>query len=85
MLVIQKIKGHISTPNKIKGILKTGFIKQFPELEDIIVVPSEQQQHIQSENKYGINEVTVEPMDITISSDYQDCLNISNQIMGGVV
>lgn len=87
MIKVQRLNGTIQKDKTltyhIKGKIQTGIMKVYPELEDIIIIPTDDEQKLKSE-KYGYNEITVEPMDITNTSYYKKCLTISNKILGGV-
>ena len=62
-----KITGTVSGKNRINGTLNANTIKIYPELEDLEIVPSAEEQKFKS-NKYGFNNVTVNP--VTIKEHY---------------
>ncbi|MGN1301207.1 MAG: BspA family leucine-rich repeat surface protein [Clostridia bacterium] len=53
------IKGKINSPQNLKGKTNASTVKVYPELEDLTVTPSVEEQHFKSE-KYGYDEVIVE-------------------------
>jgi hypothetical protein len=55
----------IKATNKITGSLNASIIKQYPELEDVTVEPSLEEQKIKSNIFYGINEITVKEIPAT--------------------
>ena len=58
-----RINGTVSGKNRINGTLNANTIKIYPELEDLEIVPSAEEQKFKS-NKYGFNNVTVNPVTI---------------------
>lgn len=50
----------------LRGRLNNPVIKQYPELEDLIISPSAEEQKFKSEKKYGYNEITVLPISIDL-------------------
>ena len=62
------IKGKINSSQKIEGKINNSIITESPELEDITIVPSTEEQKLKSD-MYGYGEVTVKAIpttDITI-------------------
>lgn len=50
--------GHLSSKNNLKGNLNNAILHEYPELEDLLITPSEEEQHFKAE-KYGYDTVTV--------------------------
>lgn len=73
-------KGSLIAKHQLKGKIYMGVVRDYPELEKLTVTPTEEQQTLRP-SKYGFEEVVVEPMDITKSSEYQESLDISNKIL----
>lgn len=57
------LKGKISSSQNLKGKTNIGIQKLYPELEDLFIRPSSEQQIFKSE-KYGYDEVTIEAVDL---------------------
>lgn len=55
--------GSISSDNNLKGELNNVVEEVYPELEDLIVIPKNEEQHFKSE-KYGYNNVTVNAINL---------------------
>ena len=53
-----ELKGSLKAKQNLSGKLNNTIIKERPELEDLQIMPSNQEQHFKS-NKYGYNEVFV--------------------------
>ena len=56
------IKGIINTPQNLKGKTNASTVKVYPELEDLTVTSSTEEQHFKSE-KYGFDNVTVKAVE----------------------
>ena len=56
------IKGKINTPQNLKGKTNASTVKVYPELEDLTVTPSAEEQHFKPE-KYGFDNVTVKAVE----------------------
>ena len=54
--------GRISAKQNITGKLNNAVVREYPELEDLTVTPSAEEQHFKSE-KYGYNNVTVKAVE----------------------
>ncbi|MGN1029686.1 MAG: BspA family leucine-rich repeat surface protein, partial [Bacilli bacterium] len=52
------IKGKINTPQNLKGKTNTSIIREYPELENIEIKPTVEEQILKSE-KYGFDEVKI--------------------------
>lgn len=78
------IKGKINTTQNLKGKTNASTVKVYPELEDLTVTSSTEEQHFKSE-KYGYNNVTVkavesEELSIIPSAEEQTREGIFNKI-----
>lgn len=81
----QTLVGHISGKGKLEGKLSNAIVKEFPELEDLEVTPSGQEQNFKSE-KYGFNNVKVNAIEaeeiiITPSVEEQIKEGIFNKVI----
>ena len=56
--VKNKLCGNISIKERLSSKLNVGIEKQYPELDDLTIIPSMEEQHFKSE-KYGYDEVEV--------------------------
>lgn len=54
--------GKLSAKGSLAGKLNNAVVKEYPELEDLTVTPSAEEQHFKSE-KYGYNNVTVKAVE----------------------
>ena len=62
------IKGKTIAPIKIKGKVNASIIREYPELEDVEITPTTEDQIIKSE-MYGIDEVTVKGVTAAIDEN----------------
>ena len=63
MIIAQNnLIGRISAKQNITGKLNNAVVREYPELEDLTVTPSAEEQHFKSE-KYGYNNVTVKAVE----------------------
>ena len=60
--VKNKLCGSISTKERLNSKLNIGIERLYPELEDLTVIPSIEEQHFKSE-KYGYNDVIVKEIE----------------------
>ena len=56
------LKGNVKSRQKLSGKLDISTIKIQPELEDITITPTKEQQTFTHENSYGYDNVTVNPI-----------------------
>lgn len=70
--------GNISSKKTLTGKINNAIEKVYPELEDIIITPTTEEQHFKSK-KYGYNNINVQAVDNTIDSNIQ-----SENIKSGV-
>lgn len=80
----QTLIGHISNKGSLKGNIGAGVIKEYPELEDLVVTPSNEEQKFKS-SKYGYDEVTVhkveaETLEITPSMEKQNYKGLFEEV-----
>lgn len=68
MLQSNGLKGRISAKERITAKLNNKEVQVYPELEDLVVTPSVEEQHFKS-NKYGYDNVTVEAVDSSIDEN----------------
>lgn len=72
---MNKLNGKIKPANTIKGAMKGTNI--YPELEDLIVIPTTEEQKFKSEKYYGYNEVTVKGVEeVTVTNHYLEGQNV---------
>ena len=64
---MNKIQGKITVEPKIIGSIKASMPS--PELEDLEVTPSREEQHLKSKDFYGYNEVIVKAVNNTVDSN----------------
>lgn len=77
---MNKYRGVLIAKQTLKGKIYSGVIKEYPELEQISITPTDEQQIIRP-SKYGFNEVVVEPIDFEQTNEYKECLTASNKIL----
>ena len=82
--VKQTLKGRISGKSNLKGKLNNAIEYVYPDLEDLEVTPSGEEQKFKSE-KYGYNEVTVkaiesEELNITPSTENQEYVGMYKKV-----
>ena len=78
--VKNKLCGKISTKEKINSKLNIGIERLYPELEDLTITPSIEEQHFKSE-KYGYDNVTVKAVE---SEELNIVPNTTEQINEGL-
>ena len=59
---MNEFKGSFSNTTSFKGKMDITIIKEYPELEDLEITPSTEEQNFKSE-KYGYNEIKVKPIE----------------------
>lgn len=76
----QRLVGKLSAKNNLNGKLNNATIKVYPQLEDLEVIPSGEEQNFKS-NKYGYNNVKVKAVE---SKELNIVPSTENQVKEGL-